>query len=339
MTENAATPVSGPRRGRGAVLAWTLPFAACLLSLCCGAYGLGWADFRDLLTGSGSETAAAVLWEIRLPRIAAGLLVGASLALAGAAFQGMFHNPLVSPDILGASAGAGFGASLAILMGWNMPGIQGLAFAAGVLAVALAAGIGARAHSDPTLGLILAGILVGMLFSAATALLRVLADPYSKLPAITFWLMGGLNAVIPADVGLVFAPMLAGAAGLLVLGWPINLLAQGEDEARALGLNTRRVRLAVICCATLLSASAVCIGGLVGWIGLITPHLGRTLVGSDHRRLFPACLALGGGFTVLVDTLARTVAPLEIPLGILTAFLGAPFFLYYMIRYKSGFAA
>ncbi len=323
---------------KGALLAWILPLLICVVSLCCGAYGFTVEDFLALCRGEGADTALAVLWEIRLPRILAGLLVGGALALAGAAFQGMFHNPLVSPDILGASAGAGFGASLAILLGADMAGIQTCAFVFGLAAVGLATLIGSRIQADPTLGLILAGILIGMLCSAATAYLKILADPDSKLPAITFWLMGGLNSVNLHDVLVVLAPMLLGILGLMLLRWPINLLTQGEDEARSLGLNTRRIRLAVICCATLLSASAVCISGVVGWIGLIVPHLGRSLVGADNRRLFPVCLSLGGGFTVLVDTLARSLSSLEIPLGILTAFVGAPFFLYYMVRRKSGFA-
>lgn len=273
------------------------------------------------------------MWSIRLPRVAAGLLVGMALAAAGAAYQGMFRNPLVSPDILGVSAGAGLGAVAAIYLGLPIAAVQALAFAGGLLAVgAVLAVAGLVRRHDPVLVLVLAGVAVGALLGAGIALVKILADPATQLPTITFWLLGGLNAVTPADLKATAPALLAGLVPLALLRWRINLLSLPDEEAQALGVAVRRLRLALVAAATLATAAAVSLAGIVGWVGLVVPHVARLLVGPEFSRLLPASLLLGGGFLVAADTLARTAAPIELPLGILTALVGAPFFLLLLAR-------
>jgi len=283
---------------------------------------------------------AIVLLRVRLPRIVAGILIGAGLSTSGAAYQGLFRNPMVSPDILGASAGAGFGAAAGILLGFGIFGIQCCSFAFGLAAVLLTCAASARLTrvGDPVLTLVLVGILVGSVFSALVSLVKFVADPYSKLPAITFWLMGSLAATNVRDVEFVLAPMLIGLVPLLLLRWNLNVLAFGEEEARALGADTGKLRWIIILCSTLLTAAAVSIAGLVGWVGLVIPHLARMIVGPDYRVLLPASLLLGGTYLLLVDDLARSLFATEIPLGIVTSIVGAPFFLYLLARTQRGWA-
>lgn len=287
-----------------------------------------------------SQEVEAVVLGIRLPRILAALLVGAALSISGTAYQGLFRNPMVSPGILGVSAGASFGAALAILLGYGMAGIQVFAFAGGLLAVGASAAIGAGLgrHGDPLLVMVLAGIIVGTLFTAFVSLVKFVADPYNTLPTITFWLMGSLDTVEMADLALAAWPILLGGAVLQALGWTLNVLCFGDEEARALGLETTRLRLLVIVCATLVTAAAVAISGIIGLVGLIVPHLARMLVGPDHRLLLPVAAALGAGFLLLVDDLARSLFAVEVPLGILTSVIGAPFFLYLLGRSRRGWA-
>ncbi|ACO78820.1 iron(III) ABC transporter-permease protein [Azotobacter vinelandii CA] len=276
----------------------------------------------------------AVVMGIRLPRILAALLVGAALSVSGAAYQGLFRNPMVSPGILGVSAGASLGAALAILLGHGMPGIQGLAFAGGLAAVGAtwAIGVTIGRQGDPVLVMVLAGIVIGTLFTALVSLVKFVADPYNTLPAITFWLMGSLASVDLPDLSIAALPILAGLAGLLAMSWTLNVLCFGDEEARALGLETGRLRFVVILCATLVSAAAVAIAGIIGLVGLIVPHLARMLVGPDHRVLLPVSTLLGAGFLLAVDDLARSLFEVEVPLGIVTSIIGAPFFLYLMNR-------
>src|SRR5690606_16983908 len=260
-------------------------------------------------------------------------LVGGALAAAGAAYQGMFRNPLVSPDILGVSAGAGLGAVLGIFLGLPLPWVQLLAFVGGLLAVSLVYLLASRIRRhDPVLVLVLAGVALGTLLGAGISLLKILADPYSQLPSITFWLLGGLNGVSFADLASAAPLMLAGLLPLALLRWRINLLSLSDEEAAALGLNISRIRLLLILSATLMTASAVAITGIIGWIGLVVPHMARLLVGPEFSRLLPASLLLGASFLLLTDTLARTLAGIELPLGILTALIGAPFFLLLLAR-------
>lgn len=277
-----------------------------------------------------NDVARIILLQVRLPRILAGILVGGGLSLAGAAYQGLFKNPMVSPDILGASAGAGFGAAIGILFGLGIGGIQVLSFVCGLTAVLLAwtLATGATRSGDPILILVLIGILVGSLFTALISMVKFVADPYSKLPAITFWLMGSLSSINSKDALYAGIPILAGAIPLLLLRWRLNVLSFGEEEARSLGADTTKLRFVVIVCCTLITAGAVSISGMIGWVGLVVPHLARLLVGANHKVLLPASLLLGSSYLLLVDDVARNAYATEIPLGILTALIGAPFFLY-----------
>lgn len=286
-----------------------------------------------------SPSIDTVVFNVRGPRIAAAILAGAALAAAGAAYQGLFRNPLVSPDILGVSTGAALGAVSGIYLSLGVVAIQTLAFVAGLGAVAVVYAIGSalRRH-DPVLVLVLAGIVIGTLLGSCVSLLKYLADPYNQLPAITFWLLGSLASVTPADVRAVVPGVLLGLVPLVLLRWRMNVMTLGDDEARALGVDTHRLRLAVVAAATLMTAAVVSISGVVGWIGLLVPHLARFLVGPDFRRLLPASILLGAGYLLGVDTLARTAARIEIPLGVLTAFIGAPFFIWILAASRRGWS-
>ena len=249
----------------------------------------------------------------------------------------MFRNPLVSPDILGVSSGAGLGAVLGIFLSLPVLAIQGIAFVGGIAAVSLVALIaGAVRNRDTVLIMVLAGVVVGALAGAATSLLKVLADPYDQLPAITFWLLGSLAGIKGSDI-LAAAPLvLVALLPLALLRWRINVLTMGDEEASALGVDAGRIRVAVIGCATLMTAAVVSIAGVVGWVGLVIPHIARMLVGPSFAALLPASILLGAGYMLIVDTLARTIATVEVPLGILTAILGAPVFIWLLARGRRG---
>ncbi len=275
----------------------------------------------------------AVVLQIRGPRIAAAILVGGALAAAGAAFQGLFRNPLVSPDILGASSGAALGAVLGIWLSLGVLGIELLAFAGGLAAVAAVYAIGtALGRRDPVLVLVLAGIVIGSLLGAGIGLMKFLADPYNQLPAMTFWLLGSLSATHAADLVPLLVPVVLGTGLLLLLRWRLDVLSLPDEEARALGLATGRLRLAIVAAATLVTAASVAAAGIVGWIGLVVPHLARFLVGPGFGRLLPVSALLGGATLLVIDTLARTLAPVEVPLGVLTALVGTPLFLVLLVR-------
>jgi iron complex transport system permease protein len=271
----------------------------------------------------------SVIWQVRGPRVVAAVLVGAALAVAGTAFQGLFRNPLVSPDILGASSGAALGAVLGIYFSLGVFAIQGLAFIGGLVAVAAVYMIGSTVRSrDPILVLVLTGVVIGALLGAGVGLVKYLADPYNQLPAMTFWLLGSLSATGVADLVPLFGPVAVGTLVLLALRWRMNVMSLPEEEARALGVPTGPLRIAIVAAATLVTSASVATAGVIGWIGLIVPHIARTLVGPDFARLIPAAALLGGGFLLVIDTLARSVAAIEIPLGILTAVVGTPFFIW-----------
>jgi len=288
------------------------------------------------LTPDWSPTVESVIMNVRLPRLAAGLLVGAGLSISGASFQGLFRNPLVSPHILGVAAGAGFGAALGILMSDSLVVIQISAFLFGMISVAAAYLLSRVYHTSPVLMLVLAGIIVGSLFSALTSFLKYIADPMNRMPAIVFWLMGSLNNVTGKDllyVGPVFAACIT---ALLLIRWRINVLSMGEEDAKAMGVNTELTGAVIIVCATVITAAAVCISGIIGWIGLVIPHIGRLLVGPDHRYLLPVSLLVGAGYLVAVDTIARSIMVVEVPIGILTALIGAPFFAILLRKNRPG---
>ena len=279
-----------------------------------------------------TETQAAAVLNVRIPRILLSVLVGAALASAGTAFQGAFQNPMASPDILGASAGAGFGAALAIFFGLGSAMVTAAAFAMSMLTVGIVFFISRFAKGEKIVGLILSGIMVSSLFQAGTSFIKLVADPGNKLPAITYWLMGSLVGAARDEVTFAAGPMLLGFLPLWLLRWRLNVITMGDDDARALGVHPGRVRLAAITGATLLTAASVSVSGMIGWVGLVIPHMMRRLVGSDHRVLLPAS-ALGGGlFLLLVDDISRGIGQSEIPIGILTAFIGAPFFLLLITR-------
>lgn len=270
----------------------------------------------------------AAVWNIRLPRVVLSVLVGCCLAAAGASYQGVFQNPMASPDILGASAGAGFGAALAILLGASSVGITLGAFAASLATVALVFTVSRHAKGDRVLGLVLAGIMVSSLFQSGTSFLKLVADPNNQLPQITYWLMGSLSGAKWGDILFVLLPMLAGLLPLLALRWQLNVITMGDDEAHAMGVNAPKIRLGIVICSTLVTASAVSVSGMIGWVGLVIPHMMRRLVGSDYRFLMPASMLGGGIFLLVVDNVSRNASTAGIPIGILTAFIGAPFFLW-----------
>jgi iron complex transport system permease protein len=270
-----------------------------------------------------------VILQVRGPRVLAAVLVGAALAAAGSAYQGMFRNPLVSPDILGVSTGAALGAALGIFFAQGIVLIQVFSFVGGLVAVALVYLVGSRLRGhDPLLALVLTGVVIGTLLGSAIALLKYLADPYNQLPAITFWLLGSLAAIAPRDIAVAAPLALAGLLPMLLLRWRMNLLALPDDEARALGVDTKQLRVVIVAAATLMTASAVAISGIIGWVGLLIPHAARLLVGPDFGRLLPLAMLLGAAFLLAVDTLCRAIATIEVPPGVLTALIGTPFFLW-----------
>ena len=278
------------------------------------------------------KNAMAVVLHIRLPRIAASMLLGAGLAISGQTFQMVFRNPLVSPDVLGTSSAASFGASLALLLGLSALMVSITAFIAGIAALILIYTIASKTRREQTLSLILVGMVVSSLFSASTSFVKLIADPNNVLPAITYFLMGSLSGVGSGDLALVGFPVLVSIVVLLVLSWKINLLSLSEDEARSIGVNTRLVRAVAIVCATVITASSVAVAGNIGWVGLIIPHISRMLVSNDARYSFPSSVFFGASFLTVVDCVSRAASTIEIPIGILTAFIGAPFFLYLLFR-------
>jgi iron complex transport system permease protein len=302
-----------------------------------GPFGLTPGQTMMALLGQGDAQAEIVVWNIRLPRVGAALLVGAALAAAGASYQALFRNPLVSPDILGVSAGAGLGAVAGIFMSLPVAAIQISAFVGGMVAVGFVTLVASMIrNADRTLTLVLIGVVIGALAGAATSLLKVMADPYDQLPAITFWLLGSLAAITTEDI-LPALPLVAiGLVPLALLRWRINVLSLGDEEARALGIEVGRTRLLVIASATLITASVTALAGVVGWVGLVIPHIARMLVGPGFGRLLPVSVLIGAGYLLIVDTLARTIAQVEVPLGILTAVIGAPFFVWLLARGRRG---
>ena len=333
-------------RGRG--LSFGLPSLALLL-LFIAAFAIGkfpvaphdlvsvlWAKLAGSDSGV-SPSVEAVVWQIRLPRIVAAVLVGAALAAAGTTYQGLFRNPLVSPDILGVAAGAGLGAAVAIFLSLPVAAVQVLAFLGGLGAVVVVYLIGAAMRGrDPILVLVLAGVAMGTLLGSAISLVKVFADPYNQLPAITFWLLGSLTAVTLPDLWGVLPAIVIGLLPLYLLRWKMNLMTLGDEEARALGVETRLLRTLFIAGATLVTSAAVSISGIIGWIGLIIPHAARLIAGPEFSRLLPTSMLLGAGYLLAVDTIARTMAAIEVPIGILTAFIGAPFFLWLLASTRRG---
>ena len=309
--------------------------AAFIVSMCLGRYSCNPADlfgtfYHELFASSepwDAKLTIAVM-NIRLPRILCVMLVGAALSVAGASYQGMFKNPLVSPDLLGASAGASLGACLGLLLNFGNLTVQLLAFCGAMLAVGLAVFLTRIVKSDAMLGLVLGGILVSTLFQSGTSIIKLLADADDKLPSITFWLMGTFANITLSDFALVILPMLIGFTILLFMRWRLNVLSFGEEEARTLGINTKTTQLWVIFASTLITACAVSICGIIGYIGLVVPHLARAIVGPNYKVLLPASMAIGAAFLLVVDNFSRLMFATEIPIGILTSIIGVPFFVF-----------
>lgn len=323
---------------------WTYPLilwalgialaAAIVLSVTLGRYPIRLKELCGILLSKvvamepfWSKTQASLLLQHRLPRILLACMVGCCLSAAGAAYQGVFQNPMAAPDILGASSGAAFGAALAILLHLSSSMIILLAFASSLFTVTLVIFFGERAKGTRVLGLILSGIMVSSLMSSGTSFIKLVADPTDQLPAITYWLMGSLNGSAPKDVLFALFPMALGLVPLLLLRWRINILTLGDAEAQSMGVNARRLRILVILSATLVTAASVSVSGVIGWVGLVIPHLARRMVGNNYRYLMPASMLLGALFLLLVDDVSRNLLATEIPLGILTSLIGAPFFI------------
>jgi iron complex transport system permease protein len=314
-----------------------------LLALGAGRYPISASEVAAILWShvdgtSRGGTADAVVWQIRFPRIGVALLVGAALASAGAAYQHLFRNPLVAPDTLGVSSGSALGAVLGIFLGAGFVAIEVAAFAGGLLAVGAVMAIASRLRAhEPLVTLILTGIVVASLLGAAISLVKYLADPYNQLPAITFWLLGSFAAASGGEVRSLLPAVALALIVLLTLAWRINLLALPEDEARALGVDTKRLRAIVIAAATLATAASVAVSGIIGWIGLVVPHMARLCVGPEFSRLLPATAIFGAAFMLAIDTLARSIAPIEVPPGVLTAVVGTPVFIFLLARSRRAF--
>ena len=319
-----------------AVVLVLLPVLIGLAALCIGriSYPLPdiWNVLAARLTGAEADKQLAiVICNIRLPRVLLAMLVGAGLSVAGCAFQSLFANPLATPDTLGVASGTSFGAALALLMGMGLLGVQGIAFAFGILAVVLtwltSAGNGKGLGS-----VVLGGIMIGSLFSSLVSLVKFTADTETQLPAITYWLMGSLSGAGYEPLKWGAPCIIGGILVLFLLRWQLNILPLGEDEARSLGTNLTALRAVTVICATAVTASSVAMCGQVGWVGLLIPHICRMAFGNDHRVLIPASISLGAAFLVIVDTIARSVSAAEIPISVLTAIIGAPFFIVLMRR-------
>lgn len=306
------------------------------IALCAGRYSIRVTEVVRILASSvfdvtqtWDDKAYGVIFTLRLPRTIGAVLVGAALSLAGAAYQGVFKNPLVSPDLLGVSSGACVGAAIAILLGMNSLGVQTLAFAVGIGAVTLTMLIPRLFRSSSMMMLVLSGVIVRGMMDSVVGIIKYIADPETQLADITYWTLGSLVKVLSSDLFAIAPVIAAGCLMVLLLSWRINILSLGEQEARALGVHVGFVRGVVILCSTLLTASAVCVCGTIGWVGLVIPHLSRITIGQDNTKSIPVSLLMGAIFMVAIDTLARVLTSLELPLSILTGIIGAPF--YFMV--------
>ena len=316
-----------------------LPIVTALIALGIGRYFITPVEVIEAIAGrfTGnyeiSEMAYKTVWNLRIPRILLALLVGAGLSTAGCAFQSLFANPLATPDTLGVASGASFGAALGILLGFDMLGMQVVSFVMGALAVTLT-WLGGSGKGRGLSSVVLSGIMMGSLFNALVSLVKYVADAETQLPAITYWLMGALSSASYRSLMFGAPAILIGIAVLFLIRWRMNLLPLSEDEAKSSGINIYTLRIVTIICATMITASCVSMCGQVGWVGLLIPHMCRMKFGSNHLSLIPASISLGATFMVIVDTVARTMTASEIPVSILTAIIGAPFFI--ILMRKSG---
>lgn len=326
------------------IISGVLLVAAAILAVTLGRYHIDLQTLLEIVMSSLSirsteqdlTTPTLVLWSVRLPRVLIAIMIGSALSVAGAVFQGLFRNPLVSPGILGVTHGASFGASLAILLAGNRAFmIETSAFVWGLVAVFVAYQLG-RTSGNSATSLVLSGVIVSTLFMAAASFLKYKADPYQQLPAIVFWTMGSLNSVVLTDAVKATTLIVLGIGAIYLLRWWLNPMALGDEDAMALGINVAKARVIYILIATLIVAAPTAYCGNIQWVGLIVPHMARSIVGSDHDALIPFSALLGGIFMLVVDTISRILPSGEIPAGILTAFIGAPFFAYLLIKSGKG---
>lgn len=310
-----------------------LLFIALILSFVIGRYSLSpIIVLKGLLGFNVSNQAKTIIFNLRLPRIVIAVLLGSGLALSGLVYQGLFQNPMVSPDLLGSTSGAGFGAALAILLGFSYLQITLVSFLFGIIAVAIVLLISSKVKGNPTLTLVLSGMMVSSVFSALISFVKLIADPEEALPQITYFLMGSLSSVRKEDILPVFLLIAVAIIPIVLIRWQLNIMTQGEEEARALGVNTKVIRYISIISATIITATATSLCGMISYVGLVIPHLVRMVLGCDYRRTVPASIFLGATFLLLVDTVSRSFTTVELPIGILTSLIGAPFFLYLIIR-------
>lgn len=312
-----------------------------VFALCSGKYHITPKESIDVILseifgkqGSYSEMTRNVVMGLRVPRILASVLCGMMLSMSGVTYQGIFKNPLISPDFLGVSSGACVGAAIAILMGFSGLVLSGFAFAGGILAVSLTVLIPAIMKSDSNIMLVLSGVIVGGAMSSMLGFLKYVADPETQLAAITYWTMGSFSYITLKDISSVILTMVIPTIILIAISWWLDVLSMGESEAKTLGANIVLIRNLAIACATLMTASSVCISGTIGWIGLVIPHFARMIVGPNNTRLIPAAGLMGGIFLLLVDTITRTISLAEMPVSILTGLIGAPFYAILLYRQR-----
>ena len=334
----------GKGRAFGLFTVFTALFiASVIISFALGHYDMTPLDVLKVasnqLLGTTYDVPApivTIVTQIRFPRIVAAVIIGAALTGAGASYQGLFKNPMVSPDLLGASAGAGAGACLALLLGAGMFAVQCSAFVCGIVAVLLTYSVAkiVSKGDNMTLSLVLTGMVVSSLFQALISISKYMADPNDRLPSITYWLMGGLSGTQPVDLPMLIVPVLAGSIPMILFRYQLNALSFGDEEARSLGVNVTMVRWLYIICATLVTAGSVAAAGMIGWVGLVIPHLTRMIVGPNYKALLPASLLIGATFMVLIDDICRCAFTLEVPLSVATSIVGAPFFIYLLVKGK-----
>jgi len=342
MTLREELTKDNKRKYRVTILVLLIVLAmAFLFALCVGKYHLELEKTLKILweglilrAEQDGNVETKVVLGIRLPRVIGAILVGATLSVAGAVYQGIFRNPLVSPDFLGVSSGACIGAAIAILMALPSAFIQGFAFIGGIIAVSLTLAIPRLFKSDSNILLVLSGIIINGLMSSIMGFIKYTADPDTELAAITYWQMGSLSTVFMKTILPVVLPMVISIAVVFAISWSIDVVSLGEKEAKALGVNVRKVTYIGVACATLMTAGAVCVAGTISWVGLVVPHFARMLVGPDNRKLLPTSALIGAIFMLIVDTGCRNIGISELPISILTGVISAPFYAFLLYKQR-----
>lgn len=331
--------MSAPFLHEGRLRLWVLPMLLLLVAataaaaLAIGRFSVSlpdlWAAFHARAAGAVHSDPAidSVVFNLRLPRVIVAILIGAGMAVAGAAYQSLFSNPLATPDTLGVASGTCVGAVLGLLLNWNLVGVQAVALVGGLVTVLITTTVARTRNGRDVVMLVLAGVIVGALADAVLSILKLTADPTSELPEITYWLMGSLAGISYQQIAFAAPLLLLGMGVILALRWRLNVLSLSDDEARAAGVNLRTLRIGIIVAGTVVTASVISMCGQVGWIGLIVPHAARMLTGSNNRQLLPVCVLLGAVIMLVIDTVARTITAAEVPVSVVSAIVGAPFFI------------